>query len=130
MSETFETMIEALKENRQKLNQSNSFDEISQLWHEIKETYSKCSKVVEDIAKQVSELDVAQSNANESSAEQTLDYSSLSFSNALNKMQELSNEVKTVSITEIPSLIKQMHELKMFCLKKLEEEKVKMEEVK
>ncbi len=121
MQENFEAMIESLKENRQKLNQSNSFDEISVLWHQIKETYSQCTKVVDNIAQELSLLEGQQFEAD------GLD--ELKFSDALKKMQELSEKVKAVSITEVPGLIKQMQTLKMFCLNKLEEEKVKMEEV-
>lgn len=121
-SNDFDNMIESLKEKRLKLNQSSSFDEIAILWQQIKEIYSQSSKIVEDISKELSQLDSQQIQ----NSEEIVD---LKFSDALKQMEELSNQIKTVSITQIPSLIKKISVLKTFCLNKLEEEKVKMEEI-
>lgn len=120
--DNFDSMIEALKANRQKLNQSNSFDEITQLWHKIKETYSECSKIIEGVSKELNELDEP--------SDVPSDLKDMKFSDALARMEKISAEIKTVSISKMPELVKEIYALKTFCLNKLETEKVKMEEVK
>jgi exonuclease VII small subunit len=124
-SSTFEEMIELLKINRAKLNQSNSFEETTQLWEEIKKTYNQCSNVLKTVHQEISLLETQTPNDDIHDQENT----TLKFSEALKKLEALTETSKTIPITQIPDLIKQMEKLKNFCFNKLNEEKLKMEEI-
>lgn len=124
--QSFEAMIELLKANRVKLNQSNSFEETSQLWQEIKHLHAQCAKTVEDVSWQLTTLEGENFAANYI---ESLDIENLKFSEALKQLEDLTQKSKTISITQIPELIKQMQALKIFCFNKLNQEKLKMEEV-
>lgn len=116
----FENKIELLKEKRSKLNQSNSFDEISVLMKEIRELYTECTLILEDVSSKLANLEAS------TRVLQPLD--NMKFSQAMDKMYELSEEIKTISVSSFPELIARMYALKAFCFDKLDKEKINMEE--
>lgn len=117
----FEKYIEELKEKRKILNQSDSFDEITKIWNEIKQTYEKCEIILKDISNALNNLE----NENEE-----IELKDMKFNKAFERINLISEEISKTEIENMPSLIKEMKTLKSFCLKKLEEEKVNMEEIK
>jgi|GEM_PF-3786809 len=125
--ETVENLIEEIKELRAKLNQAVSFDEVTNCWQNLKKTYEKCSKMVEKVETDLAKLD---ENKQELTEEQVKEFEQMSFSIALAKMDEIAYKIKTATISEIPDLMSKMQILKIFCFKKLDEEKIKMEEIK
>lgn len=126
MSESnFEEKISQLKEMRAELVRSDSFDRITELWSAVKKTYAECSAIVEDVEKQLQDLDVPDNLGDAL----TLELESMKFADAMQEMQQLSEEVKNVSFSKMPELIARIQVLKAFCFRKLAEEKVKMEEI-
>lgn len=118
----FEKQLEEIKEKRKILNQSDSFEEIAKAWNEIKKLYEQCEAVLENISKEVKILEEA-----EQEAELKEDFK---FNAAFERINEISQSVHNCEVEKLPKLIKEMHELKTLCLKKLEVEKVNMEEIK
>jgi len=114
----FEEKLSELKDNRAKLNQANSFDEITSLWKQVKTAYENCSSELEKINEELSK-----------NSESTDSLEQISFSDALNEMQKISEKIKTESISNISEMIKKMQILKDFCLKELEKEKIQMEKI-
>jgi hypothetical protein len=116
----FEQMILDLESNRKKLQESDSFEEISNVWGEIKKTHEECSK----------HLSVIESSIRDITSEDSNDDVDLSFGQALKEMEEISNNIENTPISDLVDKIKRINTLKCFCLKKLEEQKANMEEIK
>lgn len=124
---TVENLIEEIKENRAKLNQATSFDEITICWQNLKNAYEKCSTIVNDVAADLAKLDSIETQI---SVEDQEKLDAMPFSAALARMEEISAQIKTATISDMPKLMQEMQLMKTFCFKKLDQEKIKMEEIK
>ena len=78
----FEESLARLKENRAKLNQSDSFDEITKLWETIKQDYANCKSILDQVSQEIQFPKEAKIEAE------------MKFAKALEKMKQLSDNVK------------------------------------
>lgn len=117
----FEESVKSLKEKRSNLQEAESFEKITSIWKEIKEIHGSCSKKLGEVKEKMEKLE-----ENSESTEE-LD---LTFPQAIKEMEEISASIENTSISNFPEKIKRMQDLKSFCLKRLEEQKINMEEVK
>jgi len=117
---SFEKIVEDINQKRKTLSSSNSFDEIISTWQNIKSNHKECEKILNDISKQIISLENIEKDENLNLT--------ISFSEAFNEMKILSEKIKNAPILELPELIKRLQILKNFCMNKIEQETIKIEE--
>lgn len=121
--DNFEELISDLKEKRTKLQQSDSFDEMTQIWKNLKEINAKCEVFLKDVSKEIENLE----NKEEKDFS---DLGEIKFAEALNEINQISQNIEMAPICKIPEMLKRMQKLKSFCAHRLEEQRVNMEEMK
>lgn len=119
----FESKINKLVENRKLLNNSDNFQEISKIWAEIKLIYEDCKNEINEIKLNLNKLNLENSSENAQNLE-------ISFEDAYKEIIEITEKLKTVSVSEISRYIERLILLKNKCLIILKEEKAKIEEVR
>lgn len=119
----FEAKFEELLRYRKEINTCDDFNKITTLWAKIKENYSECTKYIENLNQEISNL--VQTEIEDNKLEMISN-----FEESFKELKKTCENIKTCKFDDLSKNIQRIKLLKTTCLSILNQEKCKIQEVK